>query len=84
MKYVWIFMAAFIAFGKGRSVVFWTVATYYFSWLALLYVSLVKNKRTEPIQLHPAIKEWMESHYAKKEYKDFNTVDDLFKQLESK
>ena len=91
MQYLWIFATVFFAFSKGRSIIAWTIGAYIFGWVALLAVILLPIKqaaldaRLAKINLMTGrILNQQQSAIVKKEIKDFNTVDDLFKQLETK
>lgn len=88
MKYVWIALTVFAAFGLGKRVLFWALMSYLFSWAALIAVVAIpaNQKRLEARQ--KAIEEWsnkqVEENTVLKETKGINTVEDLFKQLEKK
>jgi molybdopterin-guanine dinucleotide biosynthesis protein A len=88
MKYVWIGLTIFAAFGLGKRVIFWAVMSYIFSWAALIAVLLLpaNKKRVEERQnkLEEFTKEATEKALVEKEFKNINTVEDLFKQLENK
>ncbi len=91
MQYVWIFATVFMAFITGRNIIGWAVGAYFVGWIALLAVIFLParqeamERRTAKIKLITARKlTQKESAIVKKEMKDFNTVDDLFKQLENK
>jgi hypothetical protein len=83
MQYFWMFCAGFIAFGKGRGILRWTVATYFFSWFAPLVLLFLSMKTDKYLQRKARIEDWAEGLVTKKEVQDVNTVDDLFKQLET-
>ena len=84
MQYVWIFFTAFFAFSAGRSIIAWTIGAYFFGWVALLAVVLLPRKEEAFNRKVQKINEWSENKVIKEEVGDFNTVDDLFKQLETK
>ncbi len=91
MQYLWIFATGAMAFMTGRNLIAWAIGAYFFSWVALLAVIFLParqeamERRTAKIKLITARKlTQKESVIVKKEMKDFNTVDDLFKQLENK
>jgi len=84
MQYLWIFATVFMAFGAGRNLLFWTVASYFFGWVALLAVILLPTNHKAVEKRTEKIKEWSEEVLVKKEMGDYETVDDLFKQLETK
>jgi hypothetical protein len=86
MKFVWIALTMFCAFGLGKRVLFWALMSYLFSWAALIAVLAIpaNQKRLEARRV--AIEEWsnkqVEENIVQKEIKNINTVDDLFNQLE--
>jgi len=88
MKFVWIALTMFCAFGLGKRVLFWALMSYLFSWAALIAVVAIpaNQKRLEARRL--AIEEWsnkqVEENIVQEEVKGINTVDDLFKKLEKK
>jgi hypothetical protein len=89
MRYFWIFVAGFIALGKGRNVLVWSTLTYFFGWFALINICLLPTKRVD-WKPGPFTTELVKMYYDRKEkkskpegFKDFNTVDDLFKQLQT-
>jgi len=88
MKYLWIALTVFCAFGLGKRVVFWALMSYLFSWAALIAcVALPANqKRLEARQkqIEEFTKDATEQKLVQKEFSKVNTVDDLFKQLEQK
>jgi ATP/ADP translocase len=81
MDLVWMIAVAIAATLAGRSPIRWAFLAYFVGWYALLAVFLLPMKPIK--QLSPEIKERIESYFAKKEFNNFNTVDDLFKQLET-
>lgn len=83
MQYLWMFLTAFVAFSFGRSVLFWTVGAYFFGWIPLVVVALLPNKKEVVEKRIASINEWTENRVIQKEVGDFETVDDLFKQLET-
>ena len=75
------------AFILGRSMIIWTVATYLVGWpvALMLWVFGPKKKTWENrIEFLQKFHDKIEEYQKPKEYKEFNTVDDLFKQLETK
>jgi len=91
MQYLWIFATVFVAFMTGRNLLAWTIGAYFFGWVALLAVIFLPTKqaaldaRVAKINLMLGrMLDQRQSAIVKKEIKDFNTVDDLFKQLESR
>lgn len=84
MTYLWIFLTVFLAFTKGRSIIAWTAAAYFFGWIAWLVIMFIPARKAIVEERAKKITAWAESKVAKEEMGDFNTVEDLFKQLESK
>ena len=82
MQYLWMLCAGIIAFGKGRGIIRWAVAAYFFSWFAPA-VLLFLSTKTEKVERREAkIDDWAKEFVIKNEVQNINTVDDLFKQLE--
>lgn len=89
MQFVWVALTAFVAYGTGKRVWLWALGAYFFGWVPLLLALLVPGKQ-EVIDRRMAYLNMMtgeqlnqaQSAIIKKEMKDFDTVDDLFKQLE--
>jgi len=80
-----------MAFITGRNLLAWTIGAYFFGWVALLAVIFLPRKqealerRVAKINLMTGrILNQQQSAIVKKEIKDFDTVDDLFKQLKTK
>lgn len=84
MQYVWMLVAGVIAFGKGRGILRWVVAAYVLSWFAPAVLLFLPMKTEKFIQREAKIMDWAEGLVTKKEVQEVNTVDDLFKQLETK
>jgi len=84
MQYLWMVIAGGTAFVSGRGLIRWTLAAYLFGWLALIPLAFLPKKQDKAEQREAMIKEVVEKHFVRNEFKDFNTVDDLFKQLENK
>lgn len=84
MQYFWMFCAATIAFGKGRGLIRWALAAYLFSWFAPLVLMFLPIRAEKYAQREAMVMDWAEGLVTKKEVQDINTVDDLFKQLETK
>ena len=88
MKYLWIALTVFCAFGLGKRVVFWALMSYLFSWAALIAVIAIPANKQRLEARKAAIEEWsskqVEENIVQEEIKGINTVDDLFKQLEKK
>lgn len=84
MDYLWIFLTVLFAFGSGRSLIAWTFAAYFWGWVALVAVILLPRKEEAFNKRIEKINEWAATKVTKQEMGDFNTVEDLFKQLEPK
>jgi hypothetical protein len=87
MQWVWTALAVIGAFSMGRSVIIWSFLTYALGWWMLIPLLLLGTKQDVFQRRIDAINNF--SNYlienTKTEgYKDFNTVDDLMKQLEKK
>ena len=89
MTFIEIFLigtVATFAFALGRSFIIWGTLTYLVGWPTLLALFLFGAKpktwerRAEFLQ---SIIDKVEKMSKPKDYKDFETVDDLFKQLET-
>ena len=81
----WVIVSVVGAFIGGRSVLIWGTLTYLMGWpvvIALVAFGMKPKtweRRGERLQ---SFLDKLESNSKPKEYKDFETVDDLFKQLE--
>ena len=84
MEFVWIMLAALIAFGSGRNMFVWAIATSFFGPLTLIVVALLPKNKDKIQKRIDFIKEKSEEHIVKQEFQDVDTVEDLFKQLETK
>jgi hypothetical protein len=84
MTYVWIVLAGLTAFSTGRSVIGWAVATYFFGVFALIPLAFLSTKQAKFEERQGIVRDKVEQHLVKKEFKYVNTVDDLFNQLETK
>jgi hypothetical protein len=76
--------AGVIAFSKGRGMIRWIVAAYFFSFFAPAVLMFLPMKVEKFAKREAKIMDWAEGLVTKKEVQDVNTVDDLFKQLETK
>lgn len=83
MEFVWMMLAAFVAFVSGRNIIVWAVATSVFGPLSIIVVALLPKKQDKIQKRLEFFTEKSEEHVVKKEFQDVNTVDDLFKQLET-
>jgi hypothetical protein len=45
MQYFWMFLAALTAYTTGRGVIRWTLAAYFFGWMATCSSDLAKKRR---------------------------------------
>jgi hypothetical protein len=84
MQYVWMLCAGLIAFSKGRGIIRWIVAAYFFSFFAPAVLAFLPMNVDKFMKREEKITDWAEGLVTKKEVQDVNTVDDLFKQLETK
>ena len=82
-------LTAVLALGLGRSVLIWGIFGYVIGWPAMIIVLLFGAKTTrieERLawldQITKKMNDFADKH--EKKNKDFETVDDLFKQLENK
>jgi hypothetical protein len=73
------------AIRQGRNVYVWTFIAYFTGLFALIPLALLTKKPKKPLkELSPATMDKLEAYFAKRQFKDANNVDDLFKQLETK
>jgi len=84
MEFVWIMLAALVAFVSGRNMFVWAIATSFFGPLTLIVVALLPKNKDKIQKRLDLFTEKSEDYIVKKEFKDVDTVDDLFKQLETK
>jgi len=86
MTALWIFLTAVSAFILGRSMIIWSFVAYVVGPWALLVTLLGIKKSTWERRKNAILtfKEEFEKATVPEEYKDFNTVDDLMKQLDNK
>jgi hypothetical protein len=80
MQYVMVFIAAVVAYGTGRSVIIWSFLTYTFGFWALLPLAFLPINHKRLQDRIDWIKDIIEEDKPEG-YKDFDTVDDLMKQL---
>jgi hypothetical protein len=83
MEYLWILGTALTAYVSGRNVIAWTISAYFFGWVAFALVAFMPKKLDVFKKRAERFSDWAESKAAKNEMGDFNTVDDLFKQLQN-
>ena len=86
MTVLWILLTAVSAFILGRSILIWSFVAYVMGPWALLVTLLgIKTSTWEGRKnAVTKFKEGFEEATRPEEYKDFNTVDDLMKQLDNK
>jgi hypothetical protein len=84
MKFIWMTLAGALAFTNGRGVIRWTLAAYVFGPLALLVLVFLPKKEDRIQERAEFVRDKSEQHLVKQEFKNVDTVDDLFKQLETK
>ena len=84
MQYLWMFLAALWAFSTGRGTIRWTLAAYFFGWMPLVVLVFLPVKKEKAESRVKFINDKTEEITVKNEFKNVNTVDDLFKQLETK
>lgn len=83
MQYLWMFLAGVISFNAGRGVFRWTFAAYFFGWLVFIPLLLMPMNKQKHLQRMALINNKSEEYIVAKEFKSVETVDDLFKQLET-
>ena len=86
MTVLWMVLTAVVALVYARSILIWTFVAYVLGPWALLLTLLGPNKgkwERRTLALN-AFKEEIEKVNTPEEYKDFDTVDDLMKQLDKK
>ena len=84
MEYIWMVCAGAVAYLSGRGSIRWILAAYLFSWPAVLVLLLLPKKTDKIKERMEFFRDKSEEHIVKQEFQDVNTVDDLFKQLETK
>ncbi len=86
MTVLWMLLTAAVALVYARSILIWTFVAYLVGPWALLLILLGPKKGAWERRLNAvkAFKEEIEKVTTPSEYKDFNTVDDLMKQLDNK
>jgi len=87
MKYVWIFLTIFSAFALGKRVLFWALMSYLFSWAAIIACIAIPANKKRLEERQRKVEEWsnemVEQAVVQKEFNKVETVDDLFKQLDT-
>ena len=84
MQYVWMILVTLTAFAKGRSIILWLIAGYLFGWLAAIPLIFLKTKEKKVSENLDKIEKHLDNVLIKQEPGKYNTVDDLFKQLDKK
>ncbi len=86
MTILWMFLTAVVALIYARSIIIWTFLAYVVGPWALLITFLGPKKGAWERRLlaAKAFQEGLQKATTPKEYEDFNTVDDLMKQLDKK
>lgn len=83
MEFVWMFLTALYAFSAGRGTIRWALGAYVFGWMALVLIVFLPRKEEKAQKRIDFINSKTEEITVQQEFKDVNTVDDLFKQLET-
>jgi hypothetical protein len=84
MTYVWVIFAIAIAFVQGRNMFGWAFAAWLIGPFALIPPMFMKAKSDVVEERTDLVRPAVERYLVRKEFKGVNTVDDLFKQLETK
>lgn len=83
MTYVWVALAVVMAFVQGRSMFGWAFATWLIGPFVLVPLMFMKEKSDVVEERTEYVRPLVEKYLVRKEFKGVNTVDDLFKQLET-
>jgi len=83
MQIVWTVITVAVALVYARSMIIWGLLAFMFGWPAFLVMFALGPKIKKWEYRMAAIKEFKRNYYGvdEVEYKDFNNVDDLMKQL---
>jgi len=84
MDIAWIVLAIGVAFVQGRSMFGWAFAAWLIGPFALIPLMFMKEKSDVVEERTNLVRPAVERYLVRKEFKGVNTVDDLFKQLETK
>ena len=77
-------LVSLFAIRQGRNVYVWTFIAYFTGLFALIPLALLAKKPKKAMkELSPATMDKLEAFFAKRQFKNAKTVDDLFKQLET-
>ena len=79
-----VVFAAGLAFVKGRSTFGWAVATAFIGWFVLIPLLILRTKKDALAERAQKIGDYVERLETEKQFRDINTVDDLYKSLEKK
>ena len=79
-----IVFAAGLAFVKGRSIFGWAIATAFIGWFVLIPLLILRTKSDVVAERAQKIGDYVERLETEKQFRDINTVDDLYKTLEKK
>jgi hypothetical protein len=85
MTILWTTLTVVLAIVYARSVLIWGFLAYFFGWPAMLFLFAFGPKIQKWKNRLAAIQEFKKAYYGadEVEYKDFNNVDDLMKQLDT-
>jgi hypothetical protein len=83
MNIVWMVLTVAVALVYARSMIIWGLLAFMFGWPAFLVMFALGPNIKKLQNRVAAIKEFKRAYYGvdEVEYKDFNNVDDLMKQL---
>jgi hypothetical protein len=84
MQTLWIVLTVVLAIVYARSVLIWGFLAYFFGWPVMLFLFAFGPKVQKWKNRLAAIQEFKKAYYGVDEvqYKDFNNVEDLYKQIE--
>ena len=71
---LWTPMAVLVAFGKGRSMLFWGTVTIFAGWWSLILVCLMPQRE---VRIPIAMKSFLTTYFIKKEMKGIKSPADL-------
>ena len=83
MEFVWMIIVGSLALAKGRSIIGWMIAGYIFGFIGAIVLLCLSMKQEKFEQRERIATDLVGSFLTRKEFKGVNTVDDLFKQLET-
>jgi hypothetical protein len=84
MQTLWIVLTVVLSIVYARSVLIWGFLAYFFGWPVMLFLFAFGPKVQKWKNRLAAIQEFKKAYYGVDEvqYKDFNNVEDLYKQIE--